>query len=56
MKGEMSMNPENMAQEEINPESIEFEPEWDPDTPQHDKIFVMDGRGRAIEVEVPDDD
>lgn len=51
MKGENSMNPENTTNEEM-----EFEPEWEPDTPQHDKIFVLDGRGRAIEVEVPDDD
>jgi hypothetical protein len=50
------MTSENTNNEAINPEEIEFEPEWEPDTPQHDKVFVIDGRGKAIQLEVADDD
>lgn len=51
-----SMTPNEYTPEEINPEEIEFEPEYEPDTPQLDQVFVIDGRGKAIELEVADDD
>ena len=35
---------------------VEFEVEGMPEEPQHDAVFVLDGRGRLIELEVPDDD
>ena len=31
------------------------EPEYTPTEPQVDTIWVLDGRGRLVEVEVPDD-
>lgn len=33
----------------------EYEREWIPDTPQEDSIYVLDGRGQMIRVEVIDD-
>ena len=35
---------------------IIYEPEQMPTEPQTDTIWVLDGRGRIVEVEVPDDD
>ena len=35
---------------------IEYEMEGMPDEPQSDAVFVLNGRGELIEVEVPDDD
>ena len=32
-----------------------FEPEQTPTEPQTDTIWVLDGRGRMVELEVPDD-
>lgn len=32
-----------------------FEPEQTPTEPQVDTIWVLDGRGRMVELEVPDD-
>ena len=40
----------------INPEEIEFEPEGEPEEAQVDTLFVRDGRGRVIKMEVLDDD
>ena len=37
-------------------DSIEYEIEGMPDEPQHDAVFVLDGRGRLVKMEVPDDD
>ena len=47
---------ENTRYLEINPEEIEFEREGEPEEPQIDTVFVLDGRGRAVRLEVPDDD
>lgn len=33
----------------------EFEWEWTPDTLQEDAIYVLDGRGELVRVEVADD-
>lgn len=33
----------------------DYEQEWTPDTPQEDSIYVLDGRGQMIRVEVADD-
>lgn len=35
--------------------TYEFEPEGMPNEPQRDTIWVLDGRGRLVEMEVPDD-
>lgn len=35
--------------------SHEFEQEWTPNEQQRDTIWVRDGRGRLVEMEVPDD-
>lgn len=35
---------------------MEFEQEYTPTEPQTDMIFVLDGRGRLVELEVKDDD
>jgi hypothetical protein len=32
-----------------------YEKEYTPDEPQRDTIWVLDGRGRLVEMEVPDD-
>ena len=34
---------------------IEYEREWTPDSPQEDAIYIIDGRGQMIQVEVDDD-
>ena len=41
---------------EIDPETIEFEPEGEPEELQIDTVFKRDGRGEVYKVEVPDDD
>ena len=38
----------------MNPE-IEFENEYTPDEPQQDRVWVLDGRGDVVELEVADD-
>lgn len=40
----------------IIPDEIIFEPEGEPNDEQVDTIYVLDGRGRAVKMEVPDDD
>ena len=37
------------------PEDWELEAQGEPDEPQVDTVFVLDGRGRAARLEVPDD-
>ena len=37
------------------PEDWELEVQGEPDEPQIDTVFVLDGRGRAVRMEVPDD-
>lgn len=41
---------------ELNLDDIVLEAEGEPDEPQTDTIWVLDGRGRAVKMEVPDDD
>ena len=38
----------------MNPE-IEFENEYTPDETQRDRVWVLDGRGDVVELEVADD-
>ena len=38
------------------PADDELEAEGEPEEPQVDTIFVRDGKGRVIRLEVPDDD
>lgn len=33
----------------------DYEREWTPDTPQEDSIYVLDGRGELVRVEMIDD-
>lgn len=33
----------------------EYEREWTPDSPQEDSIYVLDGRGELVRVEVAND-
>ena len=36
-------------------EKIQFEPEYTPTEPQTDAVFVRDGRGKMVKLEVEDD-
>lgn len=47
-------NPELEMDYEID--DAELESEFFPCGPQTDTIFVLDGRGRMVRLEVPDDD
>lgn len=51
-KGEMSMNSDT---ENVNDKAI-FEAEGAPSENQRDSVFALDGRGRPVKQEVPDDD
>ena len=44
------------AIDKINPDEIEFEPEGEPEEPQLDTVYVTDGRGRPVALEVLDDE
>lgn len=33
-----------------------FEPEGDPDQSQADAIYILNGQGKSVRMEVPDDD
>ena len=35
---------------------MDFEREYTPEEPQTDEIWVLDGRGRMVKLEVEDDD
>ena len=37
------------------PKDRELEVQGEPNEPQVDTVFVLDGRGRAVRLEVPDD-
>lgn len=39
----------------IDPKDIVFEPEGTPSEPQEDAVYVIDGRGRMVKLEVDDD-
>ena len=41
---------------ELVMDDLIFETEGEPTDEQVDSIYVLDGRGRAVKVEVPDDD
>ena len=49
-KGEEIMEKDNM-----NPEIV-LENEGEPEEPQSDSVFVLDGRGDPVKLEVPDDE
>ena len=41
---------------DYRPEDIGLEPEnWEPDELQLDVVYVIDGKGRTVRLEVPDD-
>ena len=35
--------------------SMEYEAEYTPTEPQTDQVYILDGRGKMVMVEVPDD-
>lgn len=50
----MEINKELMPDYEID--DSELEAEWIPEEPQMDTVYVLDGRGRMVSLEVADDD
>lgn len=53
-KGEEIMDKDNLTPE--NELEIELEPEGEPEEPQTDAVYILDGRGRQVRLEVPDDE
>lgn len=49
----MDINKQNAPEYEID--DSELEAEGFPEEPQMDTVYVLDGRGRLVSLEVPDD-